>query len=52
MYRMTPDDKAKQMIERYMLSPDHMKAPYGFRSLSKSDPDYNNKNIIVPFSNW
>ena len=52
MYKMTPDDKAKQMIERYMLSPDHMKAPYGFRSLSKSDPDYNNKNIIVPFSNW
>ena len=29
-----------------------MKAKYGYRTLSASDPDYNNKNIIVPFSNW
>ena len=29
-----------------------MLAPYGLRSLSKQDPDYNNKNIIIPFSNW
>jgi len=29
-----------------------VKTRYGFRSLSKHDPDYNNKNVIVPFSNW
>lgn len=52
MYQMAPLDKGRSMVKRYMLSPDHMKSPYGFRSLSKSDPDYNNKNIIVPFSNW
>ncbi len=40
------------MIEKYMLSEDHMKSPNGFRSLSKADVDYNNRNIIVPFSNW
>jgi len=40
------------MIERYLLDPDHMKAQYGFRILSAMDPDYNNKNSIVPFSNW
>ncbi len=29
-----------------------MLAPYGLRSLSKQDPDYNNAAIIVPYSNW
>lgn len=52
MYNMAPEKKGREMLQRYMISTDHMKAPYGFRSLSKSDPDYNNKNIIVPFSNW
>ncbi|PXX21706.1 alpha,alpha-trehalase [Arenibacter sp. ARW7G5Y1] len=42
----------KSTIEKYLLQPEHMKAKYGLRSLSASDPDYNNKNIIVPFSNW
>ncbi|MCK5822161.1 MAG: hypothetical protein KAH17_09745, partial [Bacteroidales bacterium] len=41
-----------EMIERYLWNEDHMLAPYGLRSLSKSDPDYNNKNVIIPFSNW
>ena len=35
-----------------MISSDYMKSPYGFRSLSKQDVDYNNKNVIIPFSNW
>lgn len=52
MYKMIPADRAKKMIDRYMLSPDHMKSPHGFRSLSKADVDYNNRNIIIPFSNW
>lgn len=52
MYKMAPYEKGREMIRRYLLSDDFMKAPFGFRSLSKSDVDYNNKNIIVPFSNW
>ncbi len=40
------------MIARYMLNKDVMLAPYGVRSLSKQDPDYNNAAIIVPYSNW
>lgn len=52
MYRMAPADKGRRMIERYMLDENAMMAPYGFRSLSAADVDYNNRNIIVPFSNW
>jgi alpha,alpha-trehalase len=29
-----------------------MLAPYGIRSLSKQDHDYNNAAVIVPYSNW
>ena len=47
-----PEKDAKQMITRYMLNKDVMLAPYGIRSLSKQDPDYNNQAIIVPYSNW
>lgn len=42
----------REMIKRYLLNKNHMSAPFGYRSLSKSDPDYNNENIIVPYSNW
>jgi len=44
--------RGADMIRRYLINPEHMKAEYGFRSLSKQDPDYNNKNVIKPFSNW
>ncbi len=47
-----PEKSAKEMIRRYMLNTDVMLAPYGVRSLSKQDPDYNNAAIIVPYSNW
>jgi len=50
--KIAPIDKGREMLRRYMLDEKHLKSPYGFRSLSKLDPDYNNKNIIVPFSNW
>lgn len=52
LYRMIPEERGRRMIEKYMLGEEYMKSPNGFRSLSKSDVDYNNKNIIVPFSNW
>jgi len=47
-----PEKDAKEMIRRYMLNKDVMLAPYGIRSLSKQDPEYNNAAIIVPYSNW
>ncbi len=50
--KTAPQEKGEEMIRRYLINPNHMKAKYGFRSLSKQDPDYNNKNVIVPFSNW
>ena len=42
----------QEMIKRYLWNQDHMLAPFGIRTLSKQDPDYNNENIIVPYSNW
>ena len=50
--KILSDEDGKEMISRYLINPNYMKARYGYRSLSKTDPDYNNKNIIVPFSNW
>jgi len=41
----------RAMIKEHLLNPDEMKSKYGYRSLSAKDPDYNNKNIIIPFSN-
>ncbi|MDE6421884.1 MAG: hypothetical protein K2K95_00535, partial [Muribaculaceae bacterium] len=51
-YNMASKDNGRRMIKRHMLPTDGMRGSYGFRSLSKADVDYNNKNIIVPFSNW
>jgi len=47
-----PKDDARAMIRRYLLNPDHMLSHFGLRSLSKSDPDYNNVSMIKPYSNW
>ncbi len=52
MQNIATQEKGKLMISKYLINSDHMKAKYGFRTLSLQDPDYNNKNIIVPFSNW
>lgn len=50
--QVLPREEGRKMIDRYLLAPEHMLSEYGLRSLSASDPDYNNKNIIKPFSNW
>jgi alpha,alpha-trehalase len=50
--KLAPQEKGAEMIRRYLINTQHMKGAYGLRSLSKADPDYNNKNMIVPFSNW
>lgn len=52
MQGIASEENGKAMIERYLINPKHLKAKYGFRSLSASDPEYNNRNIITPFSNW
>jgi len=50
--KLATQEKGAKMIRLYLINAEYMKAKYGFRSLSKKDPDYNNKNIIKPFSNW
>jgi alpha,alpha-trehalase len=48
---LAPPD-ARRVIRHHLLNPAEMRSPYGFRSLSKSDPAYNNEAIINPYSNW
>ena len=47
-----PGDSARKMIRNYLWNADHMRSPYGLRSLSKRDPNYNNVSMIEPYSNW
>ncbi len=49
---LVPPRRAKAMIRRYLWNDEHMLTPHGLRSLSRQDPDYNNSNIIIPYSNW
>jgi alpha,alpha-trehalase len=51
-FGMLPGSDAQRMIREHLLNPAEMRSPYGFRSLAKSDPAYNNDAIIVPYSNW
>ncbi len=45
-------EPAMRMIRRHLLNPLEMRSEYGFRSLAKNDPAYNNDAIIDPYSNW
>jgi alpha,alpha-trehalase len=49
---LLPAREGRRMIRLHLLNPAEMRSPYGFRSLSKSDPAYNNDAIIDPYSNW
>lgn len=44
--------EGRRMIRLHLLNTDEMRSPWGFRSLAKSNPAYNNEAIIVPYSNW
>lgn len=44
--------RAQTMISRYLWTVEHMLTPFGLRSLSRLDPEYNNVNMIIPYSNW
>ena len=50
--RVLPTDLGRAMILKYLLNKDQMLAPFGIRSLTKKDPDYNNVCEIIPYSNW
>ena len=49
---LLPPTAAQRMIRSHLLNPAEMRSLYGFRSLAKSDPAYNNEAIIDPYSNW
>lgn len=50
--KLAPEKNAKEHIEKNILNPDKLWSDFGIRSLSKEDPDFNQRNIIYPFSNW
>ncbi|HEY9166064.1 MAG TPA: trehalase family glycosidase [Candidatus Kryptonia bacterium] len=50
--KILPMNEGREMIRRYLLNKDELLAPYGFRCLSKKDPEYNNEIMIDPYSNW
>lgn len=50
--KVVSKEQGKTMIKRYLISPKHMWSKFGLRTLSKNDPEYNNANIIKPYSNW
>lgn len=50
-FNILPKDQGSKVITEHLLKPD-MFSPYGFRSLSRSDFEYNNACIIAPYSNW
>lgn len=45
-------DRADRFIKNYLLNPNKLWSDYGVRTLAKDDKDYNNANIIKPYSNW
>jgi alpha,alpha-trehalase len=49
---LLPQRDGRRAISLHLLNAVEMRSDYGFRSLSKSDPAYNNEAIIDPYSNW
>jgi len=49
---IVPTERGRAMIRRYLWTSEHMLTPFGLRSLSRQDPEYNNVNMIIPYSNW
>lgn len=49
---LLPQPEGRRMIEAYLWNEEHMLGPFGLRSLSRRDEDYNNANMIKPYSNW
>ena len=51
-FGLLPQAEGQRMIRQHLLNPAEMRSTYGFRSLARSDPAYNNQAIINPYSNW
>ncbi|MDX9893538.1 MAG: trehalase family glycosidase [Patescibacteria group bacterium] len=49
---LAPLEAGRKMIKKYLLNPRKLWARYGVRTLAADDAEYNNTNIIKPFSNW
>ena len=49
---LAPQPQGAACLRRYLLAPDKFWGPHGARSLAADDPDYNNRNIIKPHSNF
>jgi alpha,alpha-trehalase len=49
---LATQQQANRMIQGFLMNPDHMRSPWGIRTLSRQDPTYNNVNMINPHSNW
>ena len=49
---IAPRTQGRIMVKRYWLNANKMWSRFGLRTLAKDDPEYNNKNIIKPYSNW
>ena len=49
---LAPRERGEACIRKYFLDPAGLWGKHGMRSLSAADPDYNNRNIIKPYSNF
>jgi alpha,alpha-trehalase len=52
LQNLAPQEFGENMIRIYLWNNTHMLSDFGLRSLSKQDENYNNRNIIMPYSNW
>ena len=50
--RLASPERARTMIEGHVLDPRKLWSPHGVRSLSANDLQYNNENVLKPYSNW
>ncbi len=53
LYRkILPHDLGRKLIKKHLLNKNEFWSKYGVRTLAKTEPAYNNHNIIKPHSNW
>ncbi|OGH19247.1 MAG: hypothetical protein A3F31_02810 [Candidatus Levybacteria bacterium RIFCSPHIGHO2_12_FULL_38_12] len=45
-------ERTNKFIKNYVLNSKKLWSNYGIRTLAKDDKEYNNANIIKPYSNW
>ena len=50
--RLATPERARRMIERHVLESAKLWSRHGIRSLAADDPQYNNENVLKPYSNW